>query len=273
MASKKDRLGKAARSQVDRSIGDQSATPAPQDLGEFVRDVQQKRQPETKASAEASAAAESPKAPSPPETPPPADRHEGADRPEIDLPQAGDQRPFTASWRRAPGRSMARSRESIYNVSSDIRLEDYTEAGGGGGGSGGWIRIGGGILGLAVLVYALFLLWGWLTGPSYHLAISNELIDDAQVEDLDDEKHPIVSSGSPVYIRFDWGDDELETDYLKITITRGGEEGQPEAELGRRPPVSANYIYFMGPLDAGEYNIVVTDRGGDALREKTFTVR
>ncbi|MBX7057218.1 MAG: hypothetical protein K1X75_04085 [Leptospirales bacterium] len=289
MASKKDKLIRAARHQVEESVG-KSQTPPPASLGEFVREVDASRR-----GAEASvppAAGSSPSPPAPaagrdaaaealPPRPPSASENsmrpgsaDSGDSAEIDLPQSGARSAFTASWRKAPGRSMARSRESIYNVSSDIRLDDYTEAGGGGGSRfGGILRFGGGAAGLAVLIYLVYLLWGWITGPDYQLAIANELIDPAQMEQLDDEKHPVVSSGNPVYIRFDWGESALESDYLKIDIFRGGPDGEMEAELGRRPPVSAHYIYFMGPLDAGEYAIRVTNREGDTLREKTFTVR
>ncbi len=307
MASKRDKfskLKKAAKDHIDETIGGKERAPEeerPADMRGFMeslaRDSDEKQSPpETEAPAEGQAAPvdESETTagePDPagnedgdagrPETPEPsgatlveADSDAGQAS-EIELRRESQQTGYAEERPSRPSssRSMPKSRDSIYNVSSDIRLEDYTEGGGGGGGSGrlGMIaRIGGLIVLVLLLWWGGSALVGYLTAPTYRLAIANEYIDDANAQSFADRDPILVSSGAPVYVRFDWEEGELATDYLKIEIVRTG--GGEEAVMGRRTPTTVNYIYFMGPLDPGNYELRVLDREENVLSNREFRV-
>ncbi len=192
----------------------------------------------------------------------------GTDSPTENVPRRAE----FASYFRKP--TMARTRDSVYNVSSDIRLEDYTESASEGGGIGGMIRIGAGVGLLLILLYVLYAVGSLFFAPDYILAVSSTQITAANAEEYADTERVSTAAGSSVYIHFQWEEGELETDYVKIQIDRvgpGGEEVE-EAILARRPPITANYIQFAGPLEVGKYHITVTDRGGDTLADREVTV-
>ena len=179
-------------------------------------------------------------------------------------------------------RSMPKTRDSIYNVSSDIRLEDYTEGGGSGSGGGGGGRsgalataakIGGVLLILGMLAWGGQQLMLWIDAPDYRITVANEMIDAASTVAASDGAAvaTVLSSAAPVHIRFDWAAGDLTTDFLRIEILQAA-SGQVEAAQERRPPVTANYVYFLGPLDPGAYRIRVLDRDRDLLIERDFRV-
>lgn len=169
---------------------------------------------------------------------------------------------------------MTASRDSIYNVSSDIRLEDYTEKSSEGQTRSSRFKIFGFIALFVILFYTVYRFFSYINAPEYKLAIANEYIDDDNIANMAKVDKIDVSANKPVYIRFDWGSTgELQTDYLRVGIYKLSSEGrQEEASLGRRKPLTANYIYFMGPLDAGQYLLEVTDRKGKILKTKNFKV-
>lgn len=177
-------------------------------------------------------------------------------------------------------KSMPKTRDSIYNVSSDIRLEDYTEGGGSGSGGGGRsgalttvAKIGGVLLILAMLAWGGQQLMLWINAPDYRITVANEMIDAAGTVAAQDSgaAATVLSSAAPVHIRFDWAAGDLTTDFLRIEILNAG-SGQVEAAQERRPPVTANYVYFLGPLDPGTYRIRVLDRDQELLIERDFRV-
>ena len=178
-----------------------------------------------------------------------------------------------ASYSRKP--IMARTRDSVYNVSSDIRLEDYTESNpDGGGGVGAALRIGAGLVLLIVLLYGVYSAGSLLFAPSYTLAVASTPLNAANAVEFAASERVSTAAGSPVYIHFQWEEGELATDYVKIQIDRvnpGGGEIE-EAILARRPPITANYIQFAGPLEVGKYRITVTDRSGRRLADRMVTV-
>ncbi len=179
----------------------------------------------------------------------------------------------TGHSKKTGARSMARKRESIYNVSSDIRLEDYTEADRQKS-NNSMFKVAGVV---AVLIIIGFVIWQaatWLMAPAYQLAISNQEITAANIEQLATGPVSRLSATAPVHIRFQWEPGELQTDYLKIMVER--EEGSAfieEAVLGRRPPRTASYIYFMGPLDSGKYRIQVLDASGSVLADRDLELQ
>ena len=76
-----------------------------------------------------------------------------------------------------------------------------------------------------------------------------------------------------MYIRFQWEEGQLATDFLTMRVENVSSTPIVEAIQGRRPPVTANYIMFVGPLDAGRYTVEVLDREENVLREREFSVR
>jgi hypothetical protein len=190
-----------------------------------------------------------------------------------DRDRASERIDSTGHSKKTGARSMARKRESIYNVSSDIRLEDYTEADRQKS-NNSMFKMAGVV---AVLIVIGFVIWQaalWLMAPTYQLAISNQEITAANIEQLAAGPVSRLSATSPVHIRFQWEPGELKTDYLKIMVER--EEGSSfveEAVLGRRPPRTASYIYFMGPLDSGKYRIQVLDGSGSVLADRDLELQ
>ena len=128
---------------------------------------------------------------------------------------------------------------------------------------------------LLSLCYAMYYLFSSLNAPEYKLAIANEYIDKNNMKEIEKIASLKLKASKPVYIRFDWSSvEELKTDYLRIGIySLDSGKREEEASLGRRRPRSAKYIYFMGPLEAGNYLLEVSDREGKILKEKEFEVR
>jgi hypothetical protein len=171
---------------------------------------------------------------------------------------------------------MARSRDSVYNVSSDIRLEDYADsaAGGSGGGAGGIIRLVSGVVLALVVVWVLYFAWGALFGPSYILAISGNRISPEAAEEFEDQESVAPGADGEIYIHFQWRDEAPPADYIKINVFRKTTDAETEeAVLGRRPPSTAPYIQFAGPLDSGKYHVFVTDREGNVFKERIVSIR
>ncbi|MCB1321365.1 MAG: hypothetical protein KDK34_13990 [Leptospiraceae bacterium] len=197
---------------------------------------------------------------------------------EIDLPAQGRRgRSFlrrTKKAERPREKHMPRTRDSIYNVSSDIRLEDYTDDTPRGRGLNVFARFAGGLILLAILAYLIWMGVGYFFQPEYKLVISNQYIDEGNFAALAETEATTFSSMEPVYIRFQWEEGQMQSDYLKIRIDNMS-SGAPieEAVLGKRVPIRVNYIYFMGMLDAGNYHIEVTDREERVLMQREFMVR
>lgn len=178
-----------------------------------------------------------------------------------------------AAHRKTGATSMARKRESIYNVSSDVRLEDYTEADRQKSNSS-LFKMAGVVAVLLIIGLAVWQAATWLMAPTYQLAVANQEITSANIEQFSAGPAAKLSATSPVHIRFQWEPGELETDYLKILVERD-EAGNfmEEAVLGRRPPRTASYIYFMGPLDSGKYRIQVLDASGSVLADRDLELQ
>ena len=185
---------------------------------------------------------------------------------------SSDQEPSGGNRNRNTGKDrMARSR-NVYNVSSDVRLEDYTEKGESRD-FGPILRIVGVILVVLLIAFGIYRAVGWLMMPSYQLAIAGQEITDSNLEQFSSGVVNI-QPGQPLHIRFQWPVGTLETDYLRITVEKAeGASYAEEAVMGRRPPRTANYIYFMGPMDAGAYRVIVTDAGGSVLSSREVVVR
>ncbi|MCB1174029.1 MAG: hypothetical protein KDK39_10705 [Leptospiraceae bacterium] len=198
---------------------------------------------------------------------------------EIDLPRDPDpensrserEAPALRPSTKIPEKTMPRNRDSIYNVSTDIRLEDYTEDSEEERNIGGVVRLVGGLVLVGIIIWAIWSFSGALFAPEYKLAVSNQEVGEDQVEVLHKQERVVLSSARPVFIRFQWEEGQLQTDYIRILITQSG--GQEVAVLGRMAPVTVNYILFAGPLEAGKYDILVEDRSGSVLGKRSFTVR
>lgn len=235
MASKKDKLGSAARTQIEKAVGG---------MRQFVEEMKES-----------------------------APR---ADEDNILVSRADGMRETARETRRerAPERTRmaGKGRDSVYNVSSDIRLEDYTDDNGGGGGrTGSIIKFGGIGLGAFLVIFVLYKL---IFGPSYLLAVSSSEIEEGMMKSIASVDKVVVSPGAPVYIRFQWEEGGLKTDYLKVKIDKKA-DGKDEEEvlLGRKTPTTAHYIYYMvEPLDPGKYHVQVITKDGDTLQEKEFAV-
>ena len=306
MASKKDKPGKlnklkqAARTHLDETIGGRPPERPPSDMTDFIesmpaagRDSAARLKPpavtppldttlvevESDQSASQTAGrysappAESEEVAKPtPPAPTPRVRHEDSDV-EIELPNRGQAAAYAGKAAARPEKSMPKTRDSIYNVSSDIRLEDYTEGSGGSGGGrmGTVAKIGGAIVLLALLGWGGQQLISWFSAPSYRITVANELIDETNAERLGEVRNLQLNSSAPVHIRFDWEEGDLTTDFLRIEILQAA-SGDVEAAQERKPPMTTNYVYFMGPLDPGSYEIRVLDREKEVLAERDFRV-
>ncbi len=235
MASKKDKLGSAARTQIEKAVGG---------MRQFVEEMK-----------------------------------ESTPRGEADNILVSREEGMRESVRetrreRPPERTRmaGKGRDSVYNVSSDIRLEDYTDDNGGGGGrTGSIIKFGGIGLGAFLVVFVIYKL---IFGPSYLLAVSSTEIDEGTIKTVASVDQVLITPGAPVYIRFQWEEGGLKTDYLKVKIDKKA-DGKDEEEvlLGRKTPTSAHYIYYMvEPLDPGKYHVQVITKDGETLQEKDFAV-
>lgn len=218
-------------------------------------------------------------------------RKSGQSRKDQSKPESGDadskeNQPSTVESGKAPQKAkkentknrkytgstpMARSR-NVYNVSGDVRLEDYTEKAP--SRDLGPILKAAGIALIVILIgFGIYRAVQFMMMPSYMLAVASEPITASNIESLAGAD-PALTSSNPLHIRFEWPPGSLTTDYLRIQIDRieGGSLTE-EAMLGRRPPRTANYIYFLGPMDTGRYRITVTDQSGTTLASKEIEVR
>lgn len=259
MASKKDKLSSAARQRIDETMGEKSRS----NMEEFVREMKGEQAPPA-------AAAPPPSSPAPPET---DSRRQDSAEPK----RASREEASVETGRRYSGMEMKKSRrDSIYNISSDIRLEDYTDGGStssGGGGIGGKARIIAGVALVALLGTGIYYFAGWIFGPDYELAVAQEDITAENIAELAG-KEAVLTSGEPVHIRFQWEEDGLKATYLRIKVDRvEGGNADEQAILGQKPPRTANYVYFKGPLDPGDYHVEVQDESGSVLKDKEFKIR
>ncbi|MBL8019764.1 MAG: hypothetical protein JNM27_08880 [Leptospirales bacterium] len=291
MASKKDKLGEAARKRLDESMG---SPPARSNMQEFVREmrgaefagnpvsgdrpgsgggegnVQDPGKVESETTRTVNRSEEMTPSSRPDAGPPQRD----SAREDIKSVSPGIQSSESGHKEHSRMELKKSRRDSIYNISSDIRLEDYTDGGGtSGGGAGGKARlIAGGLL-VVVLGFGVYYAGGWLFGPKYMLAVSSQEITAENVEDLAGEE-PSLSAGHDVHIRFQWPEEKLKATYLKVKVDRvDGGQAEEQAVLGQKPPRTANYVYFKGPLDPGQYHVEVLDESGTTLRDKEFRVR
>ena len=238
MASKKDRLSRKIRDEVEKNIGGEAG------MSDLVDDVASRRSDQDSK-----------------ETPPSRSK----DTDDFSKDRGGDYRVIPE-----------KKRESVYNITGDIRLDDYIESKDDDKfykRAGFYRALGFGGLAFAVIT-VVWLFFSWLFGPSYKLGIAAVELTDSNIGQYLDTTSLILGPGQPIHIRFQWTDGDLSTDYLKILIQRKDKSGlQAEAELGRRPPQTANYIYFYGPLDPGDYKIEVFDRDGGVLKKKEISIR
>lgn len=291
MASKKDKLGEAARKRLDESMG---TPPARSNMQEFVREMRGAESASNPEPAQrtglargegtgpdsgqqdsgVSRTARGSEDPATPLRSEPAQPQREPGREEIKSVSPGI-RPSESGQKEHSRMELKKSRrDSIYNISSDIRLEDYTDGGGtSGGGAGGKARlIAGGLL-VVVLGFGVYYAGGWLFGPKYMLAVSSQEITAENVEDLAGEE-PSLSAGHDVHIRFQWPEEKLKATYIKVKVDRvDGGQAEEQAILGQKPPRTANYVYFKGPLDPGQYHVEVLDESGTTLKDKEFRVR
>lgn len=161
-------------------------------------------------------------------------------------------------------------RDSIYNVSADLRLEDYTE-------DNQKKEYGPFLRNLLIFLLILLLIAGiwklalWLFAPKYYLSIAPSEITEENYKDFLDDKQFFLSSQQMIHIRFTWI--EKISNYYTIQILKNiGQNWQEEAVLGRRIPNTANYIYFAGPLDPGTYKVKVFDEKRKLLKEREIEI-
>ncbi len=262
MGSKKDRLRAAADDQLRKATKDSAG------MRRLVHDIEEDRHADSEPEGTRAA----------PEPPPAQDRKV--------IPEVyGEQNDGTVpsrsvrdeGFRAAPYREsirMARTRDSVYNVSSDIRLEDYTDSQGGGGG-GRVARIVAMVV-LALLVgWGVVKVWGWIFSPGYQLAIAGQEITEENMSSFLKNETVSSTAGRPmVHIRFQWREGDLKTDLVRIRADheQGGNFSEI-ASLSRRVPVTVTYVYFASVLEPGKYRIQVMDKEGKVLRERTVRVQ
>lgn len=279
MASKKDKFRKAIRDRLERvtgqatsgegteggtsATGDESPKP---DQGEQRTEPSSQSMTVSEESAiPSSASAQAPESEGPVEKKVSEQKGAGEDV-SVEIPQVNvTKTPYSRK------RPMTGKRDTIYNVSSDIRLEDYTEPP-----SSGRTNLGKIIVGFVLL---LLLLWGvkslivYLTAPDYVLAVAATQITDANQSGFAATQTISPPPGGAVHIRFQWEEGQLDTDRLKITAEKKINGSYLEiAAKSTRIPVTANYIYFLNILEPGSYRIRVSDALGKILKEKVFRV-
>lgn len=279
MGSKKDKLKQAARNQL------QKATEESAGMRRLVNDIVEDRSESADVptpTPPAAAPAQSPSEAYPAERAAVPDKQRSSEERKV-IPERGPPANYGASVERAAaGRpreshaervSMARTRDSVYNVSSDIRLEDYTDAPSGNGGRIG--RIVAAVVLALLLLWGVSKVWGWIFAPGYTLAIAGTEITETNMQSF--AKTDVVSfgAGQPmVHIRFQWKEGELATDLVRIRADQVmGSSYSEVTSLSRRVPITVNYVYFASQLEPGRYRIQVSDREGKVLRERTFRVQ
>jgi len=261
VASKKDKLGQAARKRLDETMGPPPGGPERSNMEDFVRDMREsERAPRQEKNAQ-------PPSESASSTP----SEESASIPKSVSPAISRSE---SGQKEQPRMELKKSRrDSIYNISSDIRLEDYTEGGGSSGGGMGKTRIIAGALLFLLLGLGIYYLGGWFFAPKFLLAVASEEITADNIEEAA-SKDPSLASGHDVHIRFQWPEEKLKATYIKVKVDRvEGGQSQEQAVLGQKPPRTANYVYFKGPLDPGSYHVAVMDESGSVMKDKDFKVR
>ncbi|MFN3604449.1 MAG: hypothetical protein ACK4UJ_07045 [Leptonema sp. (in: bacteria)] len=161
-------------------------------------------------------------------------------------------------------------RDSIYNVSSDLRLEDYTE-------DTQKKEYGAFLKNLLIILLFLLILAGlwklgiWLFAPKYYLSIATSEITEDNYKNFLEDKQFFLTPQQMIHIRFTWT--EKISNYFSIQILKNnGQNWVEEATLGRRIPITANYIYFAGPLDPGNYKVKVFDEKKKNLIERDIEI-
>ncbi len=161
-------------------------------------------------------------------------------------------------------------RDSVYNVSADLRLEDYIEDKQKNNFDDIFKKI---ILILLVLLLLLGLwqLGVWLLAPKYYLSISTTEITEENYKSFLEETQFVLAPGQIIHIRFTWIKEVSHFFTIQIMKQEGG-VWNLEATMGRKIPRTANYIYFAGPLDGGNYLVKVLDANNKLLLERQIQI-
>ena len=175
------------------------------------------------------------------------------------------------------GRIIAKARNSVYNVDEDMKLENYknqeifTDK----------ISTVLGVLGVLIvigivvylIIQAIFFSLSFFNTQEYELAIANQFITDENFEQFTEIEEVKLDKSGVVYLRFQWEEKPLNTDYLKIILYRFEEQNKIEkSAFGRTIPNNKNFIYFMGLLDKGDYVAEIFTRDNQSLKKKKFRV-
>ncbi len=165
--------------------------------------------------------------------------------------------------------NMTKKRDSIYNVSADLRLEDYVEDQ-----KKDYTPIIKNILIFLLILLLIAGIWKlavYLFAPKYFLSISNTEITDENYKDFLDNDVITLYPGQLLHIRFTYL--EKKSDYYTIQVLRmEGNSLSEEAVLGRRIPKTVNYIYFAGQIDPGTYMVKVLDRERKLILERKIEI-
>lgn len=163
-------------------------------------------------------------------------------------------------------------KNSVNNVISDIRLEDYTEVR-----EDSWaplIKIISGILILLVLYGFGNMIVDLFHEPEYTLAIAAEEITDENILTYAQSKELKATPGHPVYIKFQWKPGEIDADYLRIGVEKKIKDKYVEiANKGRQLPQTVTYLYFSDVFEPGLYRITVTNNNDKKLAQKIVAIQ
>ncbi len=166
--------------------------------------------------------------------------------------------------------NMTKKRDSIYNVSADLRLEDYVED----NQRKDYTPILKNILIFLLVLLLIAGIWKlavYLFSPRYFLSISNTEITEENYKDFLDNNVITLYPGQLLHIRFTYL--EKKSDYYTIQVLRmEGNSLSEEAVLGRRIPKTVNYIYFAGQIDPGTYMVKVLDRERKLILERKIEI-
>ena len=175
------------------------------------------------------------------------------------------------------GRIVAKARNSVYNIDEDMKLENYknqdvftdkisTIL----GFSGVFIVIG---IVIYIIIQIISFSLSFLNTQEYELAIANQFITDENFQQFTEIEEVKLDTSGVVYLRFQWEEEPINTDYLKIILYRMEEKKKIEkAAFGRSVPKNKNFIYFMGLLDKGDYVAEIFTRDNQSLKKKEFRV-
>ena len=274
MKSRKDKLLQAAQNQAERTMADQKQKDAAMrqdsNMQDLVKDIADDRQVES---------TKTKKLPEKPDSPVKEQssqkRSKSISNGVSQAKESDSQRVFHPKGSLGTHSELPSEKSSIYNVSSDIRLEDYTEK------SPAIARGFSLTKSLLICLFVIFVIYNiyrfftFIGASEYKLAIANNYIDNNNMSMLSDKKSVTLIPNKPIYIRFEWEDGSLKTDYLHARVDRLNANGEREeaALFGRSKPRTANYIFFAGHLEAGEYSIKITNKDGETLKTKQFTIQ